>query len=169
MPFVSLPTRNVGDPVVIDDIILTKENFDDHESRISQLELNDNRIDVYNGVIYNANSFSTLTGILTRRMRQSFTLTSATITIFDKTGITGTLQVDIKKNTTLNPVGFSSVFTTQPSVNYTTAASYSTSTNAVFDITGQNVATGDYLKIDITSMPTSGVVSRFLLTVYGEI
>lgn len=169
MAFVSLPTRNVGDPVVIDDIIQTKLNFDDHETRISQLETNDSRIVVYNGVIYNASNFSTLTGILFRRMPQNFTLTSATITIFTVAGITGTLQVDVKKNTSLNPAGMTSVFTTRPSVNYSIVSNYDVSTNAVFDPINKNITAGDYLRVDITSMPTAGVVPRFLLQVYGEI
>lgn len=169
MPFTSLPTRNVGDPVFANDNVLIKDNFDDHESRISALEANDKRIIVFNATVYNAASFSTATGLAFYRAIQDFTLTEAIITIFTKGSLTGTLEIDIKKSTSLNPVGFGSVFTTKPSITYASASDYDDSINAVFDITNKSVAQDEWLRFDISQTPASGIISKFHLILKGEI
>jgi len=171
MAFIAINTNllDVGDPIKKEILDLVKDNFDDHESRIVQVESVISKIDVFNDVVYNASVFSTALGIIFFQASNAFTLTEAKITIFEKGSLTGFLEVDIKKNTSLNPAGFASVMTTRPLIDYSTAASYDDSTNAVFDNSAKNILPGDWLRLDITQAPTGGVIPKFNIQVFGEV
>jgi len=146
-----------------------KGNFDDHETRINSLESSASKIPVIKFYVLNASNFSTATGLYYWESNDNFTITSAYVQIFEKGSLTGTFEVDIEKSTTnLDGPSFTSIFTTRPSINYSTASDYEKSTNQVFDPTKINIAVGNYLRFDISSMPTGGVMSKFLITVYGE-
>lgn len=146
-----------------------KNNFDDLDSRLNVIESTSTKIPIIKFYVLNASSFSTATGLYYWESNDNFTITSAYVQIFEKGSLTGTFAVDIEKSTTnLNSTSFSSIFTTQPSINLTTASDYAKSTNQVFDPTKTAIVAGNYLRFDITSMPTGGVMSKFLITVYGE-
>lgn len=148
---------------------LVKDNFDDHESRINQIETNNSKISIWEHLIINASSFSTATGMNYYEATSSFTVTSAQIRIFEKGSLTGTFEIDIKKSVTdLDGTSFVSIFTTRPSIAFASANDYDASTNQVFDVGQIDISPGDYLRFDITSMPSGGVMSKFLLNVYGE-
>lgn len=159
----------VGDPVTASLLGKVRGNDVDHETRLVALEGITSRVQVFDEIILNAGSFSTLTGLIYWRSPLAFTLTEAKITIFTKGSLGGTLEVDVKKNTSPNPAGFSSVFTTKPSITYASVSDYDSSTNAVFDNTAKSVDAGDFLRMDITQTATGGIVSKFILHVYGEI
>lgn len=146
-----------------------KGNFDDHETRINSIETSSPKIPVIKFYVLNASSFSTSTGMYYYEADDAFTITSAYVQIFEKGSLTGTFEVDVKKSTTnLDGASFTSIFTTKPSVVFASVSDYHTSTNQVFDATKINMAVGNYLRLDITQMPTSGVMSKFLVTLYGE-
>lgn len=169
MPFTSLSTKSVGDPVTAEDYNLIKTNFDDHESRMSQQEAVNKKIIVFNFPVLNASSASTLTGLTLWRSPLGFTLIDCKLAIFDVGSLTGTLEADIKKSVDLNPANFASVFTTRPSIDFSTAANYDESSNAVFDVLASDLIEGDYLRFDVTSMPTSGVLGKFIIYLIGEV
>jgi hypothetical protein len=146
-----------------------KDNFDDLDSRVNSLETSTSKVPVMKFDVRNAVSFSTLTGMYYWEADDNFTITSGFVRIFEKGSLTGTLEIDIKKSTTdLDGPSFSSIFTTKPSINFATAANYDASTNQVFDPTKINISQGDFLRLDITQTPSNGVISKFLITLYGE-
>lgn len=169
MPYVAQSNVSVGDPVTATFINMTIGNVADHESRLVAVEGAVGLIEIFNGLIINASSFSTLTGLAMHRANQAFTLTGAKIGFFTKGSLTGTLEIDIKKSTSLDFGSAVSVFSTKPSINFVSASNYTESSNAAFHITNKVVALNDWLKFDITSMPTNGTLGKFTIVLYGEV
>lgn len=91
----------------------------------------------------------------------TFNLTSAIINSL-LAGDSGTLQIDIKKGTSLNSLA--TVFSTRPSLDYT-AGNYSNSSNADFSTIA--VSPGEWLVVDIMSMQHGQ--NRFHVFVMGEV
>lgn len=148
---------------------LVKNNFDDHETRINSIETTSTKIPIIKFYALNASSFSTATGLYYWESNDNFTITSAYVQIFEKGTLAGTFEIDIKKSTTnLDDPSFTSIFTTKPSIAFASASDYDKSTNQVFDASKINIVSGNYLRFDITQMPNSAVMSKFLITVYGE-
>lgn len=146
-----------------------KDNFDDHESRINAIESTTSKIPIIKFMVLNGSEFSTGTGLYYWESNDNFTITSAYVQIFEKGSLSGTFEVDIKKSTTdLDGASFSTIFTTKPSITFASVSDYAKSTNQVFDPTKINIVSGNYLRFDITQMPTTSVMSKFLITVYGE-
>jgi len=146
-----------------------KNNFDDLETRLNAIESSSSKIPIIKFFVLNGSEFSTGTGLYYWESNDNFTITSAYVQIFEKGSLTGTFEVDIKKSTTdLNSTSFTTIFTTKPSLVYASIADYAKSTNQVFDATKTSMVVGNLLRFDITQMPTSGVMSKFLITVYGE-
>jgi hypothetical protein len=146
-----------------------KDNFDDHETRINNIESSSSKIPIIKFYVLNGSEFATGTGLFYWESNDNFTITSAYVQIFEKGSLTGTFEVDIKKSTTdLDSLSFTTVFTTKPSLAYASIANYAKSTNQVFDPTKVSMVVGNYLRFDITQMPVGGVMSKFLITVYGE-
>lgn len=146
-----------------------KSNFDDHETRLNQVESSSSKLEIIKFYVLNGSEFSTGTGLFYWESNDTFTITSAYVQIFEKGTLAGTFEVDIKKSTTdLNSASFTTIFTTKPSIAFASVADYAKSTNQVFDPTKINMVPGNYLRLDITQMPTTSVMSKFLITVYGE-
>lgn len=145
-----------------------KDNQDDLDSRLGTQEQGAGKIVVYNDLVINSTSSLTLTGLDVFRAQSDFTLIDAKVGIFEVGSLTGILEMDIKRNSSLDPVGFSSVFTTEPSVDFGTASDYDESSNAVFDAGQISVTEGTYLRLDITSLP-SPIISKFYVFVIGEL
>lgn len=161
---------DVGDPVKKELFDKVKDNFDDHETRISAIENGSQKINVFKSVVLNASSASTLTGLAYFKADFAFNLIDATVQIFEKGSLTGTLEIDVKKSTTdLDNSSFATVFTTEPSIDYSTASDYDESTNKVFDAGQVSISSGDILRLDITSLPSGGVIGKFIVNVIGEI
>jgi len=166
---INLSEIEVGDPVTASLMAKVKGNDDDHEARIVALEGNDKRVDVFNDQWFNPNVFSTLTGLEMWRASQDFTLTEGIAGIFLKGSLAGTFEIDIKKSPDRDPSNFVTVFTTKPSITFASASDYDDSVNGVYDNTAKNVTAGDYLRLDITQMPTGGALTKFYIHVYGEV
>lgn len=148
---------------------LVKNNMDDHETRLNLVETSAQKVDVFDLDFTNSNVFSTGTGMIYFRAKSSFTLTNAFATIFEVGSNTGFFEFDIKKSTTdLDDTSFASIFTTKPKITFATANDYDETTNQVFDAGEIDIVDGDYLRLDITQMPSTGVMSKFLITAYGE-
>lgn len=147
---------------------LIRTNLDDLDSRLTSVEGVASKIVIFDELIVNATSFSTLSGYAVYRTPAAFTLTDAKLYIFTKGSLTGTLQADIKVSSTSDFSGASSVFTTKPSIAYATASNYEESSNAVFDGTAKVLSAGDYLRFDITSMPSGGTLGKFGFFLIGE-
>lgn len=170
MAFVTIPSNaiDVGDPITKDLFDKIKDNFDDHESRLNSVESGNARVEILEGPVLLGGLIVTATGLMHYVASRSFTLTECRIGIFEKNGISsGTLEIDIKKNTTFDNTGMVTVFTTRPSINYATASDYDFSTNQAFDGTKINIVADDVLRFDLTSIPAG--VGKFYIQFYGEV
>jgi len=144
------------------------DNITDLNTRLSLLEGSSNKIVIFSGKVSNATTASTLMGLAFHRVQSSFTLTDAKVAIFEKGSLTGTLSVDIQKSSSLDFTSSASIFTTEPSIAMSGASDYDESNNAVFDAGNADVVEGDYLRLDVTSMPSGGVLANFVFYLIGE-
>lgn len=144
-----------------------KDNQDDLNTRLSSVEGSVNKIVFYDGTITAAATFDTYTNLTMHRVQADIDLTDVKVGIFDKGTISsGTLSIDIQKSSSLDFTSSVSVFTTEPSLDLSTASSYTESSNAVLGGTNKSLSEGDYIRIDITSIP-SGLGSFFIYAI-GE-
>jgi hypothetical protein len=170
MAFTSIPTSltNVGKAVKKELIDLIKANFDDHESRISGLSLGATPIEIFNDTIANASSASTITGLSYYRATTSFSVSIVQVAIFAKGSISsGTISIDIKKSTTGLGGTFTSILTTPPAIDFSTASDYDTATG-VLNSSLQSVNQNDILRLDVIGLP-SNTLGKFRVLVYGNI
>ena len=102
-------------------------------------------------------------GILFYRAPKAMTVTIATLSLFAKGSATGTLTIDIQKNSTPNPTGMTSILTTPLTMNVTAASDYAEQIgNPNSSI---SIVAGQWLRLDLTSVPTS--MGDFYISVYG--
>ena len=159
---------DIGDPIKRSIMTTIKDDLDDLDSRTSNLETISQKVVVFNFPIINTIQSSTLTGLTLFRSSLNFTLTEAKIVVYDINGNSGTLEIDVKK--LISPVldTYSTVFTTKPSITFPTTSNYQESSNAVFDNSLKNIIVGDYLRLDITSLP-SGILAKMHVVIVGEV
>jgi len=168
MPYTTIDpaTIEVGDPIVKDLFDLIKDDLDDHEVRITVLSAGSGKISLINTDIrIGSTDDSFLTGALHFEVIQACIITEGAIQLFERApATTGSLTVDVKKNTTTNPSGFNSVFTSAPTLNVATAADYDRATGTI-NPAAQALAVGDIIKVDITSLPAG--LQRFRVVLVG--
>lgn len=141
-------------------------NLDDLNSRATILEAGASKVVIWDDrVVLPVNSAS-FTGLDLWKSPSAFNLLDAKVAIQTVAGITGILEMDVLKSPDLDPANFNSVFTTKPSIDYSGASDYDESTNAVFDITQQSVAQGDWLRLDISQIPSN--INGFAVFLIGE-
>lgn len=148
-----------------------KDNLDDHEDRINAVEGSANKIVIWDEVVRNAATLSnggTITGLDVYIAAANFTLIDAKVYIFEKGSLTGNLEIDFKKSSSSDFTSAVSVFTTKPKIDYSTASDYEESANTVFDNSTKDLAEGDYLRFDVTSMPGGGTLGKFGIILIGE-
>lgn len=167
MSFISLITKFVGDALKVDDWANVKGNFDDHESRITSNEAQASKIIAFDFDVALGSNSDTYTGFAYYKAIQSFTITTIEIQIFNKGVITsGSLEIDIKKNSSPDDTGMTSVMSSLPSIDFATDPDYSVSIGTL-SVTEQDVAVDEFLRFDITSLPVG--LGAFRLLVYGEV
>ena len=144
-----------------------KDNLDDLDSRVSSVEGAVSKIVIFDEIVINAatlESGGSVTGLDIFRVPSGFTLIDAKVYMFLKGSLTGTLQMDVQKSTSPNFSSSVSVFTTKPSI---TVNNYAVSSNSVFNGAAV-VVEGDYLRLDITTLPSNGNISSFGVFLVGE-
>ena len=170
MAFSSLSSTliQVGKAIKAEIFSTLKSNQDDLNTRLSTVEALAEKVIVFDGIVLNASSATSLTGLGLYRVANSFTLLDAKVGVFDISGgFTGNLEIDILKSSSADFTSGVSVFTTKPSLDFSTASSYDESTNTVFDVNNNDVVEGDYLRLDVTQLPNE-VLGRFVVYVIGE-
>jgi len=141
-----------------------KGNDDDHETRINAVEVQGNRIVIFDEIVVNAAQYNSGTGIEEIglwRSPISMNITQAVIHVLEA-GTSGTWEYDLKKSSTLGGV-FASMFTTKPSVVFSAGDNVSSS-NAVFS--DNSVSQGDFIKLDLTGLQSPA--RRIQIEVYGD-
>jgi hypothetical protein len=148
-----------GEPTAQELFTKIKDNFDDHETRITATEGSLLTIapivwDLYGFV----GRYSAQTAITPNLLiRSNITLLSCRLMI-DVAGTSGTTEFDILYKRGANP--FATIFTTRPSVGFA-AGDNAVSTNAILSVTTLQV--GDILRLDLTSaQPQSKNCSIYL-------
>jgi hypothetical protein len=169
MPFNTIPSSwlDVGDPTKKELYDYIKNNEDNLNTRLSTVEAFGAGLDLINGDIRGASTFATLTNVVVIYITKPMTLNNCFIQVYDKGALTGDLEIDIKKSSSINGT-YTSVFTTQPSIDVGVVSDYATSTNQVFSVSQVDLIVGDYIKLDITSMPTNGTLSKFKILLTSE-
>lgn len=164
---IDLNTIKVGDPIKKELLDLLKNNFDDHESRLQTLAGGSGKISLINQDFFiNANASGFLTGTFFVEVIQQCIITEGSIQLFAKSpATTGSLTIDIKKNTTTNPSGFNTIFSTQPTLNLAVAADYSKNAG-IINPAAQALAVGNILRVDITGLPSA--LKKFRVNLIGE-
>lgn len=150
---------------------LVKSNFDDHESRILSVEVASSLITIFDETVYNGSSnAASFTNLLLYKATVPITITRVQLQIFEKGAITsGLLTLDCKKSSTLNQAGFATILTTQASIDFATDPDF-TEDNAVINGALNDLAVDDFLKVDITGLPSAAIpLSQFRIVVYGDI
>lgn len=170
MAFSSLSSAlyDVGKAVTRQLFNTLKNNQDDLNSRLLTVEASSNKIIFFDGIVSNAATYSTLTGAIFHRVQSDIDITDCKIALYDKGGISsGTLEIDVQKASSGNDFSASvSVFTTRPSLDLSVASDYTESSNTVLSITNKVLSEGDWLRIDITSLPTG--LGYFHIYLIGE-
>jgi hypothetical protein len=147
---------------------LIKQDLDDHESRISAVETIGTVLDIIDETFYSATTAATLTGMYFYKAKQSLRITKVEIQIYETGSISsGSLTVDLKKSSTLDPVGFSSIMTTQATINFATASDYDLNAG-VINSTLNELSVNEYLRLDVTALPSTPL-SKFRALVIGEL
>lgn len=157
-----------GEPVTSDLFTDIKDNFDDHEARLVALATGSAKVELMNEKIFiGANSTAQLTGFHDKEILQAGIVVEGSIQLYLKApATTGSITLDVKKNTTTNPAGFNSIFTVLPTLNVATAADYQKASGTI-NPTYQTLAVGDILRLDITSLPVG--LQYIRITLIGEI
>lgn len=172
MPFSVIDSNSikVGDAIKAELFTKIKDNFDDHESRINALSVSAGKVTVFKYLMLNGSNFPTATGLDYFQAIEDFTLTSAVIRIFEKGSLTGAVEIDVKKSVTnMDNSSFSTVFTTKPKIDYSSASDYGFSINQAFNSGQIDIKAGDILRLDITETPSNGVLPKMQLIIYGEV
>ena len=160
----------VGKALVKNIFQKTKDNFDAIHSDLNSALIGSSKIEVFNSTVLLGNFYSTLTGIAYYQAPSNITLNACIISIFDKGTIsTGNLEIDVKKNSSFDPDGMTSVFSTRPKVDMATISDYGKSsdtgqTATVFQ--SATVSGNDILRLDITSIPAG--LGRFNVFLIGN-
>lgn len=158
----------VGKPIKKELFTKIKENFETHQTAISALALGASPVEVFNFDVVNATAAPTLTGMVHHKAFIGFTVSTVEIQIFEKGSIsTGILEVDVKKNSTLDDVGMTSILSVKPSINFAVVSDYAIATGTLNPAL-QEISAGEYLRLDITSLP-SIPLGKFRVIVYGVI
>ena len=174
MSFISIPDSLIQVGKSITRTLMktyVKDSLDDLDSRMSALEGASGKIIIFDEIVLNASSLSgggTITGLDLFRAASDFNLTEAKVWIFTKGALTGNLEIDIQVSSSADFTSSNSVFTTKPKIVYSTASDYDESANAVFNVSFQSVSIGDYLRLDVSEVPSGGSIGKFGVYIIGE-
>jgi len=165
-------TLKVGDPLTKNLLDLIKSNEDDLDSRVTAVEGSSGKVVIFNEIVINAATLAdggTITGLDLYRAESNFNLTDAKVFIFTKDGLTGNLEMDVQLSSSADFTSSNSVFTTKPKIVYSSASDYDESANTVFNATYQSITAGQYLKLNISEVPSGGTIGKFGIYFIGEI
>lgn len=162
----------VGKPVKKELFQTTKDNFDDHESRITSLANSAAKIDLFILEVANLIQYSptgnTLSRIALFRASRNFRIINAQVYVLyggenqDRAPTAGTLEIDVKKGTDITSLN--TIFSVRPAV--TTFGEGDTNGTVSFVPNGEIVNQGEWLQLDITSLQTDQ--SRIFIDIFGE-
>lgn len=156
MAFIPITTEEIttGKPVANTTQTKIKDNFDNHEDRITSLE-SGGAVE-YQPIILSVQGYygdlGTYTGAVITTIGFDIIVTGIRL-IIKEAGSGGTTACDLQ---VMPPAGsFATVLTTQPSV-ASSAGNYATSSNGVLDPAETTILAGSIVRLDITSSQSGG-------------
>lgn len=155
-PFEALTNEEIetGEPVKASTLTKVQENFDDHESRLQNVE---GSVSDFPPIILRVNgpygSFPVRDNVTQTTANFTFNIIGARILV-DLAGSSGTLEIDIKKKRGAG--AWESIFSTKPQAGFGSGDNY-LSTNQILDGTKTEVQAGDILRLDITGTQVEGI------------
>lgn len=121
-------------------------------------------VEIFNATVSVNAAIGPQNGLLHFKAPTNLTVTYSTLQIFEKNGVTsGVMQIDVKKNTTPSSVGMTSIYTTQPEISFLTASDYAEDNGVIGT---SSVSAGEYLRLDITSIP-AGFIGTIQVLMYA--
>lgn len=174
MAFVPVPSSlfAVGKAVVKQLFQGLVDNQADLDARQTSTEALASKKTFWNGTVRGASSFTTGTKATQLRIEANIDVTDVLIAIADDTTAnpSGILEIDIVKATGAGDgpdfTTSVSIFTTRPSIDFSTASDYDESTSQVISVAAASLVEGDYIRMNITSKPAS--LGRFTFYAIGE-
>ncbi len=153
--FITIDSAEIatGKPVKTEVATKIKDNFDDHEERISDLE--GGSAIIYPPLVMRVSGFYDFevhTNVLKTVCNFNLTITGVRIYV-DTCGISGATEIDIKVSSAGGP--YTSIFTSLPSVPYTDGDD-GVSVNAVLDPDEVDLNSGDLIRLDLTEAQEDG-------------
>jgi hypothetical protein len=103
------------------------------------------------------------TGVLYFKAPKNLTVYKASIQLFEKGLATGLLEIDIKKGPTPNPATMVSILNSTITIDINTASDY---LEAVGSITNGSLIDGDFISIDVASVPAN--LQKFFIQIYAR-
>lgn len=112
-----------------------------------------NPVEIFNVTVTKGSADTSALGLLHFKASKNLTISYFKVQIFEK-GATasGSLTIDVKKNTTPDDTGMVSVFSVLPTFDFSTIADYATDTGT---LSVTSVSEGDYLRLDMTAVPAT--------------
>jgi hypothetical protein len=171
MAFVTINSSDIeiGDALKKELFDKIKANEDDLDTRLAAQEAGQKRIELIDCLFVNGVSAASMTGVIDVNAPQDLIITECYVQIYEKGSLGGELEIDVKVNSTPNDTGMTSIFTTLPKITYSGASSYDKSSNEVFNPSYTAVTGGHNLRLDVTELPTGGVIGKFRVVLYGEV
>jgi hypothetical protein len=121
-------------------------------------------LEVFNAVVQIVAPTASSEGISYFISPASATISFVKLMVWDKNGVTtGNLTIDIKKNTSPNPTGMTSIFSVLPTLDFATASNYDSNAGT---LSTSAISVNDVLRLDVTSIP-SGFIGYFSVTVFA--
>lgn len=142
---------------------LTKDNFDDHESRIAAAEATGAKVEVLNCMVANLAQYAngnTLEQVFAWKAPANTNIITAEVTVI-RAGLSGVMEFDVRKGAAIDTTV--SMMSTLPSVDFS-AGDNALSVNAVF--ADNSILEGQFLVIDVTQIQAG--MGRVHIRVIGE-
>jgi len=150
MAFITIATDQIeaGDPVTQELWTKTKDNFDDHEARLTVVEAGFQKFLPIRFICIAAHyKTGSETGLAFVRVPFDITITNGSLFLIDS-GTSGTLTVDVQASAA-GGGAFSSIFTVKPTL--TSAAADFAVNSGTLDGTKTSRIAGDILRFDVSS------------------
>lgn len=162
---IDLNTIKVGDPITRDLWVKLKDNFDNHEFRINNLQVTGGSTFIFNSMVSFVGYSASNPYVMYYAARESFSINEFRGQLRSKNDAQyGTLTLDLEKSSNTNDVNFASILSTPLTFDFATDEEHSVKTASINS--GLNdILAGEVIRIKVTSIP----ITAFSLPYSGEI
>jgi len=148
-------TIKVGDPITSDTITLIKTNFDDHELRISDLELEVGSTIIHNDLVSFVGYSASYPYFFYYMARQNFSVSEFRVQLKSKQGITsGNLTLRLEKSIDTNDANFATILSTDLSFDFASDAEHSVKVASI-NSSLNDILTDEILRVKVINVPTN--------------